>query len=301
MAKKKSQLNEGTFDTIQHYTTDAEMIRESIVEEFNAINKYKAMAERAQNPDVRKVLEHVIQEEKAHIGEFQAILKKLDKGQIKGLKDGEEEVEEEGIDLDYEYTMNESENLTEKEIRIAAASLVVEDDNFCCPTTKKQMLEYFKECDIQDAKAYLLDGEFDVIDEDAKEIVDQRFEREGLQEEVKLINESLLGTLLGISILIAVGPVIADKTIKGIKRNATKCARKCKSYDKDNEKRKFKVCKLKCQIESGEASLKALKGADCSKAKDPDKCKEKVKNGIQKLEKQLSKKKEKLKSLTKAD
>lgn len=297
MSKKK--LQEGTFDSITHYTTDAAMLRESIVEELNAINKYKAMAQKASDPEVRDTLEHVIEEEKHHIGEFQAMIKKLDKDYMKGLKAGEQEVEDRGVDLD--FTMNESDNLTEKEIRIAAASKIVEDDNYCCPTVKKQLINYFKECDIQDAKAYLLDGEFDVIDEDAKDIIDQRFEKEEIREEVKLINESLIGMVLGISSLIALGPIVGEKTVKAIRRNATKCARKCKQYDKDDERRKFKVCKLKCQIESGEASLEVLKKVDCSKAEDQNKCKEKVKNNIQKLEKQLAKKKEKLNNMTKAD
>ena len=94
--KLNKYLNE-KFDTINYYVSDAEMLRQSIIEELDAINVYKAMAQKAQSAEVRRVLEHVIEEEKHHIGEFQAMLEKLDPDHTEGLEHGKEDLEKMGI------------------------------------------------------------------------------------------------------------------------------------------------------------------------------------------------------------
>ncbi|MFW6001932.1 MAG: demethoxyubiquinone hydroxylase family protein [archaeon] len=87
------------FDSVENYVTDAEMLRQAIVEELDAINIYKAMAEKATNSNVKRVLEHVIEEEKHHIGEFQSLLEKLDPDHTEGLEGGEKEVRDLGINV----------------------------------------------------------------------------------------------------------------------------------------------------------------------------------------------------------
>lgn len=92
--KFKDWLNEN-FDSVNHYVSDAEMLRQAIIEELDAINIYKAMAEKATNADVKKVLLHVAGEEKHHIGEFEFLLKRLDPEYQGNKLEGEEEAKEE--------------------------------------------------------------------------------------------------------------------------------------------------------------------------------------------------------------
>jgi len=47
-----------------------------------------------QNKQMKRVLLDIAKEEKTHMGEFQALLLKIDKEQIKELKEGEKEVKE---------------------------------------------------------------------------------------------------------------------------------------------------------------------------------------------------------------
>jgi len=94
--KLSKYLNEN-FDTIKQYVSDAEMLRESIILELDAINRYKMMAEKAKSAEVRRVLLHVAAEEMHHIGEFQAMLEKLDPDHTEGLEHGKEDLEKMGI------------------------------------------------------------------------------------------------------------------------------------------------------------------------------------------------------------
>jgi rubrerythrin len=52
------------------------------------------MAGLTQNEDLRKVLLDVAKEEKTHVGEFQAMLLRIDPEQAKELKNGKKEVDE---------------------------------------------------------------------------------------------------------------------------------------------------------------------------------------------------------------
>lgn len=70
---------------------DREILRAGIIAEFDAINLYKQMAEVAHNKDIKTMLHEIAGEEKTHVGEFQAMLLRLDKEQeaelIKGAKE----------------------------------------------------------------------------------------------------------------------------------------------------------------------------------------------------------------------
>jgi rubrerythrin len=72
---------------------DKEILRAAIIAELDAINLYEQMAPLATNKDIRKILLDVAREEKAHVGEFQTLLLREDREQIKELKEGSEEVE----------------------------------------------------------------------------------------------------------------------------------------------------------------------------------------------------------------
>jgi rubrerythrin len=73
---------------------DKEILRAAIIAELDAVSLYEQLAALATNPDIRAVLLDVAKEEKTHVGEFQALLLRLDTEQAEELKHGQEEVEE---------------------------------------------------------------------------------------------------------------------------------------------------------------------------------------------------------------
>jgi len=73
---------------------DKEILRAGIIAELDAINLYEQMAATTENENIRKVLLEVANEEKTHVGEFQALLLKEDKEQAKELEEGKKEVDE---------------------------------------------------------------------------------------------------------------------------------------------------------------------------------------------------------------
>lgn len=73
---------------------DLEILRLAIIAELDAISLYEQLAESTENEEIKKVLLDVAREEKTHVGEFQAMLLRLDEEQVEELKHGKEEVEE---------------------------------------------------------------------------------------------------------------------------------------------------------------------------------------------------------------
>lgn len=73
---------------------DKEILRAGIIAELDAINLYEQMAAMVGNDKIKKILLDIAREEKTHMGEFQALLLKLDKEQEKELEIGKKEVEE---------------------------------------------------------------------------------------------------------------------------------------------------------------------------------------------------------------
>ena len=73
---------------------DKEILRAGIIAEFDAINLYEQMAALAKNPLIKKVLLDIAKEEKAHVGEFEALLLSMDAEHVKELEEGKKEVEE---------------------------------------------------------------------------------------------------------------------------------------------------------------------------------------------------------------
>jgi len=70
------------------------ILRAAIIGELDAINLYEEMAVLTDNEDIRKVMLDIAREEKAHVGEFQTLLLRLDKEQVQELEQGRKEVEE---------------------------------------------------------------------------------------------------------------------------------------------------------------------------------------------------------------
>lgn len=73
---------------------DNEILRVGIIAELDAVSLYEQLAAMTQNRDIKKILLDIAKEEKTHVGEFQAMLLKLDKEQVRELEEGKKEVKE---------------------------------------------------------------------------------------------------------------------------------------------------------------------------------------------------------------
>jgi len=73
---------------------EKEILRAALIAELDAINLYEQMAALTQMEDIRNILLDVAKEEKTHVGEFQTLLLRLDKEQVRELEEGRKEVEE---------------------------------------------------------------------------------------------------------------------------------------------------------------------------------------------------------------
>ena len=73
---------------------DKEILRSAIIAELDTINLYEQMAAMTQNKRLRVLLLDIAREEKTHVGEFQTLLLREDKGQEKELAEGRKEVDE---------------------------------------------------------------------------------------------------------------------------------------------------------------------------------------------------------------
>ena len=73
---------------------EKEILRFGIIAELDAISLYEQMAAMTENTDLKHVLLDIAKEEKTHMGEFQALLLRLDKQQVKELEEGRKEIEE---------------------------------------------------------------------------------------------------------------------------------------------------------------------------------------------------------------
>ncbi|MFH1592703.1 MAG: ferritin family protein [Candidatus Woesearchaeota archaeon] len=81
-------------EKVKKEVLDTEILRAGIIAELDAINLYEQMAAMTENNNLKKILLEIAQEEKTHVGEFQALLLKEDKEQEKELEKGKKEVEE---------------------------------------------------------------------------------------------------------------------------------------------------------------------------------------------------------------
>jgi len=81
-------------ENVKKEDIDKEILRAGMIAELDAINFYEQMAAMTENEDIRKILLDIAKEEKTHVGEFEALLIKLDKEYEKELEEGKKEVEE---------------------------------------------------------------------------------------------------------------------------------------------------------------------------------------------------------------
>lgn len=73
---------------------DKEALRVGIIAELDAVSLYEQLAAATGNKHIKKVFLSIAKEEKTHAGEFQALLLREDKEQLKELEEGKKEVQE---------------------------------------------------------------------------------------------------------------------------------------------------------------------------------------------------------------
>lgn len=81
-------------DRLAPADVDREILRAGLIAELDAINLYEQMAARTANALLKKLLLDIAREEKTHVGEFLALLRRLDQEQERELAAGAAEVEE---------------------------------------------------------------------------------------------------------------------------------------------------------------------------------------------------------------
>lgn len=72
---------------------DKEILRVGMIAELDAVSLYEQLAAITDNKKLKETFLDIAKEEKTHVGEFQALLLKLDKEQEEELKAGKKEVE----------------------------------------------------------------------------------------------------------------------------------------------------------------------------------------------------------------
>jgi len=81
-------------DKVKSEDIDKEILRIGMIAELDAVSLYEQLASMTENNDIKKVLLDIAKEEKTHLGEFLALLLKIDEEQKDELEKGKEEVEE---------------------------------------------------------------------------------------------------------------------------------------------------------------------------------------------------------------
>jgi rubrerythrin len=71
-----------------------EVLRAGMIAELDAISLYEQLAAIASNPDIKRVLADIAEEEKTHVAEFETLLLRIDKEQVQENEKGRKEVEE---------------------------------------------------------------------------------------------------------------------------------------------------------------------------------------------------------------
>ena len=79
---------------VEKININREILRVGIIAEYDAVSLYEQLAAMTDDKNIIKILLDIAKEEKTHVGEFQALLLKIDKEHEKELAEGKKEVEE---------------------------------------------------------------------------------------------------------------------------------------------------------------------------------------------------------------
>lgn len=81
-------------DKVSKLEIDKEILRLGMSAELDAVSLYEQLAAMTKSSGIRTMLLDIAKEEKTHMGEFQALLLRLDKEQERELEAGRNEVNE---------------------------------------------------------------------------------------------------------------------------------------------------------------------------------------------------------------
>ncbi len=81
-----------SLDKMKRKDVDRQILRAGIIAELDAINLYEQMAAMTGDAAIRNVLLDIAREEKTHVGEFEALLLRVDREQERELEQGRKEV-----------------------------------------------------------------------------------------------------------------------------------------------------------------------------------------------------------------
>jgi len=81
-------------DKMRKEEINKEIMRVGMIAELDAVSLYEQLAAMTDNADLKTMLLDIAKEEKTHMGEFEALLLRLDKEQEKEIANGKKEVEE---------------------------------------------------------------------------------------------------------------------------------------------------------------------------------------------------------------
>jgi rubrerythrin len=88
----KEYLKE-SFVNIQDIKDDSDILRLAIQAELDAASLYNILSKKTSNPDIKKVLLDIKEEEHVHIGEFEVLLKDINPNYKNSKIEGKEEVD----------------------------------------------------------------------------------------------------------------------------------------------------------------------------------------------------------------
>lgn len=151
----------------------------------------------------------------------------------------------------------------DKQFRLLAAEIVVSSK---LPTSvKRQFVNFIKECksDAQ-VKALLMDGEITKLDEQAENIVNQRWELSEAGGRVAKLRKSYMSTAGS-----GGGLNVFWLAYRKIRSMYDSCTKRCGTYELNTSRRQH--CMIKCKVAKAKAELaaaqKAGKGDKIAKAK----------------------------------
>jgi hypothetical protein len=159
--------------------------------------------------------------------------------------------------------------MDKKELTLLSGIIVTESE--LSKSAKLQLLNWLqKEASEAQIKAFLLDGKITKLDEQAEEIVNERFE-------LNKLNEGLLKTVFGMFLLSPPGWV-AYRAIRGA---FSKASRKCGVFSSGRAR---DMCLIRAKMTKYNKLINLIKRQmkNCSKSKNPEKCKEKGQAKIEK-------------------
>lgn len=179
--------------------------------------------------------------------------------------------------------------MTSKDLKLLAGYLVMESDH--SDSAKKQLLNFIKEANVYQLKAFILNDEIESLDEDSYDIIEKRFnileneifqdfdESEIITEDVETVAKAAIATLIG-------GPagLALYGAYKLYQRYMTQAGRACRhAINRRACRKQYKINAVKLQIKELQKGI-----SKCDQSKKPEKCRSIFEKKIKQLEARLA-------------